>query len=176
MEKFSEIFSMIIDFLFFYPKSITTLLIFLSIVVVIAFYVNKKRDESGRVSFIDMSKTGITGVRLYETENGIRKGNWLLPLWIPEAHLLLSIRIFLPKGEYEIRAYWKAEKYHFLEESLFKKQPPDKEKAYSLSHSGKFEVPKDMPVEFKLTASIKICKLIRQIKNHFFLILINHSL
>jgi len=155
MEKFSEVFRMIIDFLFFYPKSTTTLLIFLSIIVVIAFYVNKKRDANGRVSFVDMSKTGITGIRLYETENGIRKNSRLIPLWIPEAHLLLNIRTILPKGEYEIRAYWKSDKYHLLKENLLKKQPPDKEKAYSLSHSVKFEVQNDTPLEFKLTASDK---------------------
>jgi len=155
MKNFSEILGTAVDFLFFYPKSTSTLLIFLSVVVAIAFYVNRKRDATGKISFVDMSRTGITGLRLYETENGIRKNSRLLPLWIPEAHLILNIRTVLAKGEYEIRAYWKSDKYHLLKENLLKKQPVIKENAYSLSHSVKFEVQKDMPVEFKLTASDK---------------------
>jgi len=142
------------EFLLFYPKSTTTLMIFLLIVIIIAFFVNRKRDASGRVSFVDKTKNGVTGVRLYETEEGKRKRNWLLPLWMPENNLLLNVRILLAKGDYDIRAYWSPDPGQ-IKESMFEPIPVEKAKVRSLSDLGRFGLAEDTLLEFKITASDK---------------------
>ncbi len=146
------------EFLLFYPKSTTTLMIFLLIVIVIAFFVNRRRDASGRVSFVDKTRNGVTGVRLYETEEGLRKKNWLLPLWMPENNLLLTVRMLVPKGEYDIRAYWSPEAGQ-IKESMFEPIPVEKAKVRSLSDLGRFRLAGDMVIEFRITASDKVMQI-----------------
>ncbi|OQY58844.1 MAG: hypothetical protein B6245_09760 [Desulfobacteraceae bacterium 4572_88] len=135
------------DFLILQPKSITTLLIALVIVIVIAFFVNRKRDASGRLSFVDKSRTGVIGVRIYETEEGYRKRNWLIPIWLLESNLLLNVRMLLPKGEYDIKAYWNPDVSH---KRVFDAWPIQKLRAYSLSGVGKFKISEDTPIAFEL--------------------------
>lgn len=146
------------QFLLFHPKSTTTLTIFLLLVIVIAFFVNRKRDAGGRVSFVDKTKNGVTGVRLYETEEGQRKKNWLLPLWIPENNLLLVVKILLPRGEYDIRAYWSPNPAQ-MKESIFEPIPVEKAKVRSLSDLGKFKLDGDTVLEFKIRASDKVMQI-----------------
>lgn len=143
------------EFLLFYPKSTTTSAILLLIVILIAFFVNRKRDASGNISFVDKARTGVVGVRVYEMEEGYRKRSWLFPLWIPEKRLLLNVRILLPTGEYEIKAYWREEVSEYVIKGLFAPRPIEKEKAHSLSDFGSFKASKEMPVEFRLTVSGK---------------------
>lgn len=133
-------------------------MIFLLIVIIIAFFVNRKRDASGRVSFVDKTKNGLIGVRLYETEEGQRKKNWLLPLWMPENNLLLNVRILLPKGEYDIRAYWSPLSGQ-VKEDMFDPIPVEKAKVRSLSDLGKFKLSGDTVIEFKITASDKAMQI-----------------
>ena len=146
---------MIYEFLLFNPKSSTTSTVLLFIVILIAYFVNRKRDATGQVSFVDRTKSGVIGVRVYEINEGQRKRSWLFPLWIPEKELLLNVKILLPKGEYDINAYWRAEVSRYMKEGLFTARPIEREKEYSLSGFGRFKIAKDTPVEFKLTASDK---------------------
>jgi hypothetical protein len=155
MEFLLDKIKMLINMLLFHPKSTMTSLILLFIVIAIGFYVNRKRDASGQVSFVDRTKTGVVGLRLYETEEGQRKRNWLIPLWMPESNLLLNVRMLLPKGEYDIRAFWRTDIYSYLKEGVFTAQPVQKMSVYNLSDLGKFKVPADMPVEFKLSPDEK---------------------
>ena len=140
------------EYLLFHQKSTTAMAVLLLIVIAIAFFVNRKRDASGRVSFTDKSRTGVIGVRIYETEEGYRKRNWLIPLWMPESNLLLNVRMLLPKGEYDIKAYWKAD---VRQESVFEPQPLAKVKAHSLSGVGKFKIAQDTLIEFRIGVSEK---------------------
>ncbi len=160
MEFLFEKIRMIYEFFFIYPKSTTSMLILLSIVVIIAFLVNRRRDATGKVSFIDMTKTGVIGVRLYKTEEGSRKSNWMLPLWIPEKDLLFNVKILLQKGEYDLKAYWKAKNHHSVkDEGMFIPLPVGKEKSHSLSNVSKLTVFRGMPLEFKLIHSGKTVQI-----------------
>ncbi len=151
MEFLLDKIKMLVNMLLFHPRSTTTSVILLFLVIAIGFYVNRKRDASGKVSFIDRTKTGVICLRLYETEEGHRKHNWLIPLWMPESNLLLTVRMLLPKGEYDIRACWRADISSYLKQGIFTAQPIQKISVYNLSDLGKFKVPAEMPVEFKLS-------------------------
>lgn len=143
---------MIYEFLLFHPKSATTSAVLLFVIILIAYFVNRKRDATGQVSFVDRTKSGVIGVRVYETGEGQEKRSWLFPLWIPEKELLLNVKVLLPKGQYDIKAYWRTEVSQYVKDGLFTARPVQKEKAYSLSDFGRFKVSTDTPVEFKLTA------------------------
>jgi hypothetical protein len=151
MEFLLDKIKMLVNMLLFHPRSTTTSLILLLFVIAIAVYVNRKRDASGKVSFVDRTRTGVVGLRLYETEEGQRKRNWLIPLWMPESNLLLTVRMLLPKGEYDVRAFWRADIFSCLKDGVFTAQPVQKLSVYNLSDLGKFKVSADMPVEFKLS-------------------------
>lgn len=143
---------MIKDFLFVVPKSYVGLVVLLLIVVVIAFFVNRHRDKRGTVSFIDKTKKGILGVRLYQLDNGHKKNNWLLPLWVPENNLILNVKILITEGTYEAEAYWEENNRQPVG-GVFKPQPVDRGETDSLSAISRFGVSKEMPVEFKLGLS-----------------------
>lgn len=155
MEILFEKISMIYEFILFYPKSTTTSVILLLIVIVIAFFINRKRDASGRISFIDKSTSGVIGIRVYEIDDGYRKKSWLFPLWIAEKALLLNVKMLLPRGEYHVKAYWRTEVSRYVKEGFFTARPIEKEKAHSLSGVGKFEADKETPIEFRLIVSDK---------------------
>lgn len=159
METIPDKIVMAYHYLLFHPKSTATLVVFLVIVVIIAFFVNRKRDAAGQVSFIDKTRSGVIGVRVYEIEEGQRKKNWLFPLWIPQKDLLLNVRIMLPKGEYEIKAYWRENISEYVKTGLFKPRPIEKEKAYSLSDFGRFTIPAKTSIGFNLTASGKTLQI-----------------
>ena len=143
---------MVKNFFFVVPKSYVSLIILLLIVAIIAFFVNRHRDTKGKVSFIDKTKKGIMGIRLYQLDNGNKKSNWLLPLWVPENNLILDVKIMLTKGEYEAEAYWEENNRQPMEE-LFNPQPVDKEEADSLSEVSRFGLSRQIAVEFKLSLS-----------------------
>ncbi len=144
-----------IDFLFFHPKSTVTSILLLIIVLLIAFYVNRKRDAAGRVSFVDRSRQGVIGVRLFEMADGERGNSWLLPLWAGERRVLLNVKVFLPKGEYEIKGVWMPDDQLPDEGEIFEQRPADGRSVHSLTEVGRFTVSRSRGVEFRMTASAK---------------------
>ncbi len=156
MESMFEQAQRLFFLIFVHPKSTTSLLVLLLLVVAIALYVNRRRDETGRVSFVDRSKTGVVCLRIYRTEDGYRKESWLLPLWSPEKRLLLNVKILLPKGLYDVKACWRAQCGAVSGKNLFASQPIEKERIQSISDVGRFSVrSNDAALEFKMAASGK---------------------
>ena len=141
-----------IDFLFLHPKSTTTLIVLLVIVIAIALYVNRHRDASGRVSFLDRGRSGVLGARIHRLEDGERKEVWLLPLWAGERNLLTEAKIVLPKGDYGIGAYW-APDGDLTESEVFVPRTAGKENAHSLSRTAAFSLDRNAAVGFRLTAA-----------------------
>ncbi|MDM8543680.1 hypothetical protein QUF90_21610 [Desulfococcaceae bacterium HSG9] len=135
--------------------SSVTLVLSLVILMIIALYVNRKRDVSGKVSFIDQSKTGIIAVRIFEVIDGFRKRSWILPLWAPQKNLLCNVKIMLPNGEYELKACWRESRLHNSNASIFEAEPFDEQKTISLSDVVKFQAAVTQGVEFRLQASGK---------------------
>ena len=135
--------------------STATLVLALVILIIIALYVNRKRDASGRVSFVDRSKTGIIAVRIFEIIDGFRKRSWILPLWSPENNLLCNVKMLLPNGEYELKACWQERRAHHSNASIFEAEPYDKQKAFSLSDVIKFKNAMTQGIEFRLRTSGK---------------------
>ncbi len=134
--------------------TVTTILS-LVILIIIALYINRKRDASGKLSFIDRSKTGIIAVRIFEIIDGLRKRSWILPLWSPENNLLCNVKILLPIGEYELKACWQESRAHHSKGNMFEAEPYDKQKSFSLSDVIKFKVAMNQGIEFKLRISGK---------------------
>ncbi len=132
-----------------------TLILSLVIVIIIALYVNRKRDASGKVSFLDRSKTGIIAVRIFEIIDGFRKRSWILPLWAPQKNLLCNAKILLPNGEYELKACWQESRAHHSNASIFKAEPFDEQKSTSLSDVVKFKAAITQGIEFRLQTSGK---------------------
>ena len=123
------------------------------LIIIIAIYVNRKRDASGQISFIDKKKTGIIGVRLFKIEQGRRQNVRLLPLYVADHRLLLNNTIQLAAGEYEAKAYWK-EKAKQTSDSVFEAQPIDQEKVYSLSGIVRFKLNKQHSIGFNLNFAL----------------------
>jgi len=147
--------------------STATLVLALVILIIIALYVNRRRDASGNVSFIDRSKTGIIAVRIFEIIDGFRKRSWILPLWSPENNLLCNVKILLPKGEYELKACWQERRAHHLNRKIFDAEPYDKQKTFSLSDVIKFETAMMQGIEFRLRTSLKKIQIDSPDKNFF---------
>ncbi len=152
MDALVELIQDAIAFLFLHPKSTTTLVILLGIVVAIAFYVNRHRDETGRVSFLDRAWSGVIGARLYRMEEGERKEVWLLPLWAGGRSLMMDVKIFLTQGDYGINAFWRPDGALDGGE-VFAARAPGQESAHSLSRTARFSLARNAAVGFRLTAS-----------------------
>lgn len=141
-----------VAFLFLHPKSTTSMILLLVVVIAIAFYVNRHRDPSGKVSFLDRARSGVVGARIYRLEEGERKTVWLLPLWAGERNLLTEVRIMLPKGDYGINAYWQPDGA-LAEGEIFTPLEAGQEKVHSLSRTTQFSLARNAAVGFRLTAS-----------------------
>lgn len=152
MEMVIDLIRKAIEFLFLYPKSTTSLLVLLTLVLAIAFYVNRHRDESGRVSFLDRGRNGVIGARLFRMEEGNRKEIWPLPLWAGERNLLTQVKIFLSKGEYGVNAFWRPDG-EMAEADVFTPIADGKETANTISRTARFVLSQDMALTFRLTAA-----------------------
>ncbi len=135
------------------------LVLALVFLIIIALYVNRNRDASGKVSFIDRSKTGTIAVRIFEMIEGFRKRSWILPLWSPENNLLCNVKILLPNGNYELKACWQEDRAHHSNVSIFEAQPYDKQKSFSLSDVIKFKTAMTQGIEFRLQTSGKTIQI-----------------
>jgi len=142
-------------YIFIHPKSTMSLVFFLAIIVIIAFFVNRKRDASGQVSFIDKSRTGVICVRIYRIVDGRRADSLLLPLWMPEGRLITIVKILMTPGEYELKACWRGEKKAPDEKNMFQPRPIEQEKTYGLSKVGRIEIDKRAVFSFHLAVSGK---------------------
>ena len=155
MDTIIEAIQFCVNYLLFYPKSSISLAGLLLIIVIIAFYVYYRRDASGKLSFIDKSRTGFIGMRLYKIEDNEKKGNWVLPLWGPMNLLLLNVKIALPEGEYEANACWRESNASMLSENLFEMKPVKEARVYNISKNVRFKIPGNKAVEFKINTSGK---------------------
>lgn len=127
----------------------------LIIVTIIAFYVNRKRDAKGRISFIDKNKMGVTGIIIHALEGDDKIGSWFLPLWHPINRLILEISILLPAGDYGVEAYWENFIHKPLLE-LFEREPANLHQHYEpLSEIRQFSLAKHLKVQLLLQVSGK---------------------
>lgn len=139
----------------------TTMSILATIVVIIvALIINRKRDASGRITFVDRGKTGVIAVRVFEIVEGFRKRSWILPLWSPENNLRCRVSIQLPVGQYELKACWlENQTIHSNATSIFEAQPYEEQKAFSLSDVVKFRLAKPLGMDFTIQASGKTIEI-----------------
>ncbi len=122
----------------------------LAVIIFIAFYVNRKRDARGRISFIDKNIMGIVSIRLTPVTKMERGKPMLLPVWVPENRLLLAIRIYLKKGPYEIETVWDRSS---LKPSEYIFSPLDEDTGIDrefLAEKQVINIPKHMMVEFRV--------------------------
>lgn len=162
MEFINNFFSFLVDFLFFHQKSTAVILLMLIIVILIAFYINRKRDAGGNISFLDKSRTGAVGVRIFQLEEeGQRKNNWLIPLWLPAKNMLFHVKMILPKGEYEIKGYWQANTLTGMDDKkIFEQLPIETTKhIFNISDMARFAIETQKSVSFELTTAKKMLQI-----------------
>ena len=143
----------LVEVFFFHPKSTITSVVGLILILIIAFYVNRRRDASGRVSFLDRGRTGFIGVQILEVgDEGSPRRGWLLPLWAGERRLLLTVRLMMPAGRYEARSAWRADGPLPGSGDIFTPAPLDKERASPLSEAIRFTLARPRSVTYRLSA------------------------